>query len=257
MKIGFVTFCTEDWVGILNNLVESVLKFSKHEITVFSINFNYNHDDIRVKNIRVEIDNPDYFNVCKIKIYSSINNEYDIGLILDCDMIVTKDVDDIFTENLTLISNSNYPLFAKHPHDPYSNPNIWPSILQVIRQYTDKEPKMKYVFASFLFSKKNKWFLEEAYDLLCNNPPIYGEDEYLLNSLLTKYEVNYDIGYNYLPNATNDIVNCYIDGTLECDDLNKTYLNHSCPVKFYLFHGHLLKNESTGKSIINRIEVKI
>ena len=257
MKIGFVTFCTDDWVGMMNNLVESVLEFSKHEITVFSLNFDYIHKNERVKNIRVDIDNTDYFHVCKMKIYSSINTDYDIGLILDGDMVVTKEVDMIFEENYEKVINSKYPLFAKHPHDPLSNPNTQSSVFSVLRQYTDKDPKMKYVYASFLFSKKNKWFLDEVYQLLCDNPPIAGEDEYLINALLTKYEVDYDIGYNYLPNATRENVDCYLDNTFICQDLHDTYLKFSCPVKFYLFHGHLLKNCTEGKSIIDRIKNKI
>jgi hypothetical protein len=256
MKIGFVTFCTSDWTGMLNNLVDSVLNSSKYDITVFSINFNYEHENKRVKNVRVDIDDAGYFNVCKMKIYASFNNDYDIGLVLDCDMVATKEVDLIFEENYEKILNSKFPLCAKHPHNPFKNGNTWPTIIQVIRQYTENDPKMDYVYSSFLFSNENKWFLEEVYENLCNKPPIAGEDEYILNAFLTKYEVDYDIGYNYLPNATNENVECYLDGTLECKDLYETYLVNSCPVKFYLFHGHLLKNLTIGQSIVERIKNK-
>jgi hypothetical protein len=256
MKIGFVTFCTHDWQNILSNLVNSVLEFSKYDITVFSINFDYHSENERVKSIKVELDNTDYFNVCKTKIFSSINNDYDIGLILDCDMIVTKEIDLIFEENYDRVLDSKFPLFAKHPHNPYKNGNMWPSILNVIRQYTDKDPKMNYVFASFLFSKNNKWFLEEVYENLCNNPPSAGEDEFIINAFLTKYEVDYDIGYNYLPNATGNLFKAYMDNDFTCEELYDTYLQHSCPVKFYLFHGHLLKNQTEGQSMINQIKSK-
>jgi len=60
MKIGFVTFATENWKGLLDNLVESVLLFSKYEITVNAINFDYHYDNARVISKRINLHDPIY-----------------------------------------------------------------------------------------------------------------------------------------------------------------------------------------------------
>ena len=68
MNIGFITFSTENWKDILDNLVESVLLFSKYDITVNSINFDYKHSNPRVSVKRINLHNPTYCNICKQKI---------------------------------------------------------------------------------------------------------------------------------------------------------------------------------------------
>ena len=94
MKIGFVTFCTENYIDIMNNLLESVLSFSKYDIIVYCLNFNYKHDSNRVQIKRIDLDNLSYFNICKMKLYATIDCGLDIGLILDCDMIPTHTEED-------------------------------------------------------------------------------------------------------------------------------------------------------------------
>lgn len=251
MKIGFTTFCTENFKEIMDCLIESVLEFSKYEITVFSINFNYKHNDKRVKNKRIDLEKLDYYNICKVKIISSIECDYDIGLILDSDMIVTNKIDEIFDENFEKIINSDFPLFAKHPHNPFNNPNH--HAINTIKIFTDKTPKMKYVFASFLFSNKNKWFLQEVLNEM-NKTSVQGEDEIVINALLAKYEVNYDIGYNYLPNGFDVLINDYLTNNIS-DELYNTYLIFDCPVKFYTFHGHNCKNPIKMREYINLFKI--
>lgn len=250
MRIGFTTFCTENYKEILGCLIESVIEFSKYEITVFSINFDYVHPNDRVKSKRIDLINTDYYNVCKTKIISCLQSEYDVGLILDTDMIVTKEIDNIFDENVDRILDSKFPLFAKHPHNPFTHPYT----KSTVKEFTEHEPKMKYVYASFLFSKNNLWFLEEVLDEM-NKRHIMGEDEIIINSLLTKYQVDYDIGYNYLPNGTENLLNDYLNDTVS-EELRITYLSYDCPVKFYIFHGHNCKNPEIMRSWINLIKNK-
>ena len=123
----------------------------------------------------------------------------------------------------------------------------------MVKKYTNKIPKMKWVYASYLFSKKNVWFLEQVYEIM--KPIIHqtGEDELIINSLLTHYEVDYDIGYNYLPNGLDDMFDIFF-GKVENTKENNMYLQHDCPVKFFLFHGHQCKNIESGKKIIQRIK---
>ena len=140
MKIGFVTFCTSNWVNILDNLIDSVLEFSKYDITVYSINFTYTHNNSRVKIKPIFIQNESYYEICKQKIFSTLDCDYDIGLILDSDMIVTDKIDNIFDENLDRITNSEFPLFSKHPN------NAFESAKDVMRQhldiFTSEKPRM-------------------------------------------------------------------------------------------------------------------
>jgi hypothetical protein len=146
--------------------------------------------------------------------YSTIDCDLDIGLILDGDMIVTNQIDTIFEENLDKVINSEFPLFAKHPHNPFNRGDY----TNVIKKYTNKEPKMKWVFASYLFSKKNVWFIEKVYNEMCQIDNQIGEDELIINAFLTEYEVNYDIGYNYLPNGMNDMIDIFfnrVENTVE------------------------------------------
>ena len=249
MKIGFVTFCTENYINIMDNLVESVLSFSKYNITVYSLNFDYRHESNRVIVKRVDLETLTYFNICKMKIFASIDCGLDVGLILDGDMIVTNQIDNIFDENIDKVVNSEFPLFAKHPHNPF----VRNDYTNTIKRYTSKKPKMKWVYASYLFSRKNVWFLEKVYKEmeLINNQ--VGEDELIINSLLTEHEVNYDIGYNYLPNGVNEMVDIFF-GRIENTVENNPYSHHDCPVKFYMFHGHLCKNVEQGKKLIEEIK---
>ena len=249
MKIGFVTFCTENYTDIMDNLVESVLLFSKYNIIVYSINFEYKHESNRVIVKRVDLETLTYFNICKIKIFASIDCGLDVGLILDGDMIVTNQIDNIFDENLERVSNSEFPLFAKHPHNPF----VRKDYTNMVKRYTSKSPKMKWVYASYLFSKKNVWFLEKVYKEMEIIDNQVGEDELIINSLLTEHEVNYDIGYNYLPNGLNEMIDIFF-GRVENTVENNPYLQHDCPVKFYMFHGHLCKNVEQGKKLIEEIK---
>ena len=249
MKIGFVTFCTENYIGIMDNLVESVLSFSKYPITIYSLNFDYKNSSNRVQIKRIDLDSVNYFNICKMKLYSTIDCDLDVGLILDGDMIVTNQIDNIFEENLDKVINSEFPLFAKHPHNPFNRGDY----TNVVKKYTDKEPKMKWVYASYLFSKKNVWFIEKVYNEMCQIDNQIGEDELIINAFLTEYEVNYDIGYNYLPNGMNNMIDIFfnrVENTVETND----YLKHNCPVKFFMFHGHLCKDVNEGKKLINQIK---
>jgi hypothetical protein len=63
-------------------------------------------------------------------------------------------------------------------------------------------------------------------------------EEAIINALLTKYECDYDIGYNYFPNCFENIVDYYFDENYVegKNELYETYIKFNCPVKFYLFH---------------------
>lgn len=252
MKIGFVTFCTSNWVNILDNLVDSVLEFSKYDIIVYSINFTYTHANSRVKIKPIFIKNESYYEICKQKIFATVDCDYDIGLILDSDMIVTDKIDNIFDENLDRITDSEFPLFSKHPN------NAFESAKDVMRRhldiFTSQTPKMGYVYASYLFSNKNKWFFKEVLDEMNKRDYIIGNDEMIINCLLTKYSVDYDIGYNYLPNGITNTIDSYIYENITDDEINNKYINYNIPVKIYTFHSHQIKDSNYTKLIIEKIK---
>jgi len=254
MKFGFTTFTTVSWLPLVNVLVDSVLKFSKFDITVNLINCEYDFKHPRVSTNTIKLARPTFFSVCMCKWLSVLSCGYDIGLILDGDMIVTPEIDNIFFENKNKILNSNFPLFAKHPNNVFDDPKHKEPLDNLIKYFSDNKPAMNYVYASCLFSKNNLWFISEVYETMLNfhkqGLTCYIEDEGLINSLLTKYNVSKDIGYNYLPNS--DFAQNYIDNSIiESNIFNETYIQKKCPIKFYTFHG--CKDKDIAENILNKL----
>lgn len=246
-KIGFTTFCTEDWLPLMKVLVDSVRTFSKYPITINCLNFDYDFKDPLVTSRRLDLP-ISFYGICKAKIISSVESDYDVSLVLDADMVVTKDVDKIFNENLK-VKDLDFPLFAKHPHNPFTNPNHC-YVMPTVKIFTDKMPKMKYVYASYLFGNKNKWFLKEVLTEMEKHDGLTGADEIVINALLTKYEVDFDIGYNFLPNST--LIDCYLNKDFQNKELYETYLKYDCLVKFFIFHG--CKDSNVARSILERLK---
>ena len=246
MNYGFTTFSTVSWLPLVTTLVESVLKFSNFNITVNLINCEYEFNSHRVQTNTIKVNRPTFFSICACKWLSVLSCPYDIGLILDADMIVTPEIDNIFTENKDRILGSKFPLFAKHPNNVFIDPKHKQPLSSLISHFSDHKPAMSYVYASCLFSKNNLWFIKEVYDTMLDlhkqGLTCYIEDEGLINSLLTKYQVNYDIGYNYLPNTefAYDYINNSIEKSIK---FKENYTNKNCPVKFYTFHGCKDKDE--------------
>ena len=256
MKKGFIIFLTDNWLPIINNLVTSVLAFSKYDIEVNCINFNHDFKNERILSKTIHINNMNFFNITKCKIISSIETKFDFALLLDGDMIVTDKIDQIFDDNEEKIKNCKVPLFTKHPHNPFQQ---WKHITALV---CDKPPKMKWVYSVYLFTTEQKWFLSEVLDIM-NTISIQNREylfptvpeESIINALLAKYDIEYDMGYNYCPNGLSDVVDYYCDETNEKGKkhIKECYLDYECPVKFYAFHGHDVKNLDYGKTIINRL----
>lgn len=254
-NFGFIIFLTSQWIPLILNLVKSVLTFSKYNIEIYCINFNYNFNNDRIKCINLNIDDVDFFNICKCKLIASVNTNFDIALILDGDMIVTNNIDNIFIENKERVIESKYPLFAKHPHNHFHSFNH-------LNLFTNKQPKMKWVYANYIFCKSHIYFLKEALDIMNKVPKNLHNvlsDESILNALLVKYEVDYDLGYNYFPNGLKHIVEYYLFGKNKDGerDILETYINNDTPIKMYAFHGHLIKDVNYGNYIIDEICKKV
>ena len=262
MKKGFVIFLTENFFPVVSNLIKSVLLFSVYNIEVNCINFSHDFQNERIisKTIYIETDcsyDKKFFNITKCKIISTLDSDFDIGLILDGDMIVTKEIDKIFEDNEERIQNYQFPLFAKHPHNPFDR---WNHIVSLISK---KQPKMKWVYSNYLFSKHHRWFFQNVLDIMNNISKTNHEclfptvpEESILNALLAEYEVDYDLGYNYFPDGFSYVIDYYLDKTNKDGEkhIQEFYLDYSCPVKFYAFHGHDIKNVNFGKELIERLK---
>lgn len=253
-SIGFNTILTKNYLDLANILIESIIKYSKYNITINCINFSYNFNNNRVKSNTINLDTLNWNNICMAKWLSMKKIPYDITLMIDCDMIALPNVDNIFDENFQKIQTSKFPLFCKHPHDPFTNPNHKDHLNFLINNFTNKIPKMKYVYAHGIFSKNHQYFIDELID----NIPKYMQytpfcgDEGILNILLTKHQVDYDIEYNYMPNT--DLIDAYIDPDHNYDSIYESYLKYDCPVKFYFLHG--CKDPNRAKFIYQQIKYK-
>lgn len=251
---GFVIFCNKTYLPMVMNLVESVLLFSKYNIELFCIHFDYDFNNPRIKTIRLSIPNENFFNITKCKIIATIQSTFDYALLLDGDMIVTKEIDNIFDDNEQKIYTVNYPLFCKHPHNPMER---WKHITSNISKL---KPKMKWVYSVYLFTTHQKWFFKETLDIMNkitqnNEEHLYATvpEEGIMNGLLTKYQINDDMGYCYHVNGYKDVVDYYIHGN-ENGRKHIESVYQGCPVKLYAFHSHDIKNTEYGKEVIQKIK---
>ena len=165
-------------------------------------------------------------------------------------MIVTDQIDQIFEDNINRIQECKFPLFTKPPHDPHDR------YKHITSRVSTKKPKMKWVYSVYLFTEKQKWFFEEVLDIM-NNVSKKGEERFympvseegVINALLSKYEVDYDMRYNYCPNGYSYVIDYYLGKNIEKGKkhIEDCYLKYDCPVKFYAFHGHDIKNVTYTK----------
>jgi hypothetical protein len=136
------------------NLIDSLLTFSKYDIEVNCINFNYNFNNPRIKTKIITTTDSSFFFVTKCKIIATLDSDFDIGVLLDADIIATKNIDSIFVDNEERITSCKFPLFGRHPHNPFDR---W---LHIIRRLTNKTPKMPWVYSNYMFAKNHRWFFQ-------------------------------------------------------------------------------------------------
>jgi alpha-N-acetylglucosamine transferase len=256
MYKGYIIFLTESWLPIVSNLIDTIISFSIYDIEVNCINFTYNFNNDRIKTKTIKLNDTSFYNITMCKLISTINSNFDIALILDGDMIVTPEIDKIFNDNEERIKNFKCPLFAKHPHNPFDRWN------HIIHRLTKEPPLMKWVYSNYLFTKEQKWFFQEALNYMTNVP--YNErdfyypvpEESVLNALLIKYKVDYDLGYNYFPNGMKCVIDYFLNENEEGKKhINECYLSYDCPVKFYAFHGHDIKDINYTKGVVQQLKL--
>lgn len=236
MREGYVVFVNDNplYISLLNILVESVINFSTKPIEVFSINFDYKHSSNRVINKRINLPRVGFDTICYSKLYSSFKSEFNYGVQLDADFIITKKMDLLFDECKKI---GKLPLCSLHPQDPNNQQEIM-NILNV------KNKTQPYVHATYLFSDDTKDFLKECYEFsnycLTNNITPKNYDETILNVMLWKNNANlwidpYDIYYEIFLKGKN-IKNGYPD---------------NFKLNFYSCHGQ--KNPDESIKILNML----
>lgn len=237
MREGYVTFVNDNplYRGLVDILVESVLLFSTRKIEVHGINFDYKHSSDNVLSRRIDIDEVNFRTICYSKLKASYTSEFDFGIQLDSDFIITKDMDKLFNEKERV---NELPLCSLHPDQPNNLKNIM-SYLGVNKK------TQPYVHATYLFSNKTKPFLEECFNISQEMnrkniiPP--NVDETILNVMLWKYNSNqwvdtYDPYYEYFINRDNVKIPNY---------------NWMDNVNFYSCHG--IKSPEYARNVLNSL----
>lgn len=252
-NIIFNTICTREWAPLVSVLARSIKEFSQHKLVINCINFNYISTDPQIITRRISANIQSFSDLCRYKWSTMLDQDFDLCVMLDADTIALPDIDEIVNDNKNL-SNEDFPLFAPHPHDPFSNPIHSQNLAEMMRIFTNKKPNMKYVYASGLVSKKHINFIKEVVDSIdwfnCRKIPTYIEDEGILNCLLSKYSVSKNLSYNYFPNYT--LYQDYLDNNLEHSlELKNTYLDNNCAVKFCSLHG--CKNSSLIEEVLQQV----
>lgn len=238
MNEGYVTFTDNNpkYLSLLDTLIESVLHFSDKKIEVFSINFEYTHSSDRVINKKINLVDKNFGNICYSKLYASINSEFEYGIQLDSDFIITKDMDKLFIETKKIELT---PLGSLHPDDPNNQENIM-NYLGVTKK------SQPYVHATYLFANSCKPFLEECYklsqELNSKNIKPINYDETILNVMLWKY------------NSTKwvDTYDPYYEFFIDRDRDKITNYNWMGNVNFYSCHG--IKDPEYAKLVFNKLK---
>lgn len=242
IKKGYVTFVNNNkkYIRLTDILIESILLFSKYEVEIFSINFDYKYKEENDKIIYRKIicdDESSFESIAYNKFISIYDSFFDYGIFVDSDCIITPNTDILFEYIDKLI---DVPLAPYHPSQ-YINEGI-KYIMRVLDIKKDTQP---YVHnATFLFSNSCKKFFKECHDvsqyLLKNKIRPINADETIMNVMLWKYE------------KTNSYIDCYDPYykyfTKEVD--NKEY--EKIKVNKYVCHG--CKDYLESEKILEKIK---
>lgn len=248
MNKGFTTFVNSSpkFLGLLEVLIDSVLNFTPYDIEVFGINFDYKHSNKRVRTQRLDFNGESFLDICHNKIIAATKSSFDLSIHLDADMIVTKDIVNIFNYSNKI---DQYILAPIHPNDHsfIQNHKLEPlhgekQLMEILNISSKTQP---YVHAdTFLYNKNSISFLEDVLDLInfCKNKNIflYAQDETAINVLLWKF------------NQIDRYVECY-DGYFEIFENPESLKTHYpiLPIKKYLAHG--CKDEKRARAIFNNL----
>lgn len=193
----YITYLDENYLQHGEKLFEILNTYSKHNIIVFTINFNYeskfdNVIPIRHKTKELTFVEKLFFKPTLIetalKLYP--NDQF---CFVDADIIPLPNCDDVFKS----FQDVNYPLFARQCHDYVNIHNTHPKFEKNILEYLGSDTSKRTLFyrqaCVFLFNYKCFDFVKEWASLsndvnILNNYKYYApvHDETLANALLWK-----------------------------------------------------------------------
>lgn len=185
MNAGFISFCDAKYAPLMQVLIDGLQNFSDKPIEIFGINMSRNP----FKNTNVvfrpaPMKDGGFNRICYMKIYASLNTNFDFSVMLDADMVPNRNVDELVT--FAIANAKKYPLNAGHGKDPDNQAETMTRVGAVSKS-------MPYVHATYCMSKESKPFWEEAQRYVDEFIKIgfwpSNADETIINSLLWKYGV--------------------------------------------------------------------
>lgn len=211
----WVTYFSENYEFLVENLLESLRKYSNRKLIAYTINYNITDEflekwgDEQFIFIRYDIekgikdDIGRDFNIMTLKpkicLESLKNYEGCKFVYLDTDVYVTVNIDNVryYFESL-----EDYPLFNSHIHDSIMVSNErtgweWKNSLTPLLQELEIEdnpifPRKKANF--FIFDKNSEWFFQEQVEIFYNLKTknnldiLFIFDEDIANALVYKYQ---------------------------------------------------------------------
>ena len=235
-NFGYVIFANYSWLNLAQLAIEHINEFSKYKIHLFTINCDAEFDYPCLIKSRVNLANENFRTICNVKIFSSFNNAFDFGLIMDGDMLPLPNIDELLEENIKFI-DYKYPICAQHPHSPHKNSSNQSSLNFIKDEFKISATVNKYVYASYLFTKNSKDFLKDCYDMgtyFEQKGDFNVVDETILNVKLSQLGDYEDIGYNYLPNYFS--FPDYLNKNFLSEHI-KNYTDYKCAIKYHILHG--------------------
>jgi hypothetical protein len=264
-KIGIITFTDKKYLDLSLELINSVLKFTNFNLTLFTIGFDYKHQNNRVSCIKIEpsIKSPNWQTTCFYKHEICSLSPYETTIYLDSDIIVTPEFQKFFLENEEKIQKSNTIFGIAHPHSPSTNLNfpVRPYINNFFKIFGVDEVHGYILASTYAFNKR----LNGMFDILFkkdkilvdkNIIPIAG-DEMTLNLYLHKNNLilDADCGVDFSPNYSEGFFESYISDTWKtCYKFIKDYKDYNRMVAPILFHGN--KDVEYAKSMIEKLSTK-
>lgn len=261
----WVTYFSENYQTLVENLLDSLRKYSNRKLIAYTINYNVSQEFLdkwggdQFIFIRYDIEEGHKdergrdFNILSLKpkiCLNTLKKYKDCKFVyLDTDVYATVNIDNVryYFESL-----EDYPLFNSHIHDSIMVSNErtgweWKNPMDLLLQELNIEnnpvlPRKKANF--FIFNKNSEWFIQEQVEIfekLYNEDKLsvlFLHDEDIVNALIYKYqkqnslplldmEEHYDLNFENLNNYSyhKSYISAYVNLPKSTND-------------FLIFHGY-------------------
>lgn len=185
MRTGYITYCDDKYLGLVEVLLEGLTEFSQYPVEVYHCGDGKIHPRERVRVVKVQPLKNTVYGGFLLKAMACTMTELDAYCVLDADSVPTKDVD-LLMGLAGEESKNRCPLCVRHHVPPEPN-------RKVMELVGVAEPGMAYCHAHFVAGKACRPFFNELLELAGEveargiTPSNYDED--LLNVLLWKHGV--------------------------------------------------------------------